>query len=318
MQEEAASAYDVSWGADLRELLVRYGWPVGWERARDDVGRLGGAGRPGVVAHDPPGAKRFVPTLTAIADPAVAGPSEWSLEDPSPRATYAPSYAGRFLTLDPQIAAFRRGAETILAVGWAIPADSILSAGILAAAILASEGPDGTFVEVRASTAVRGGALWLEVPWPRAVVSVEVLGAGVAARWRAGLELPGARPGLPAVSDLLLLERSDRLPASLEEALPLTRWSAVAAPGERLGVFWEAYPAPGEQDAPVTIALRLSAPPAGTELRWSESLPPETIVPRAALLHLPDLPPGEYVLELEVSWRDAAVARSRRDLVIRR
>ena len=34
LQANAASAYDVAWGDDLSELLVRYGWPAGWERVR--------------------------------------------------------------------------------------------------------------------------------------------------------------------------------------------------------------------------------------------------------------------------------------------
>ncbi|HET6616308.1 MAG TPA: hypothetical protein VFH69_00695 [Gemmatimonadota bacterium] len=321
MQERAASAYDVSWGADLRELLVRYGWPVAWERAREDVGRLG-SGRPGVVAHDPPGAKRFVPALAAIADPAVARADAWPLDDPSPRATYAPSYARRFLALDPQIAAFRRGAATILAAGWSIHPDSLDAVapggeGTIAVSLLASEGPDGRFVEMRDSTAASGGALWIEVPWPRAVVSVEALGRGTAARWRAGLELAGARPGLPAVSDLLLLERPEPLPAGLNEALPRARRAATARPEEAVGVFWETYPAE-TIEAPVTIALRLSAPRGGAELRWTETLPPAEVVPRSAVLRMPDAPPGDYVIELAVTWPDGRVARGRREIAIRR
>jgi hypothetical protein len=79
-----------------------------------------------------------------------AGPAEWALEDPTPRATYASSYARRFLRLEPQIAAFRRGAETILAVGWAIPADAAL--------LHLPDLPPGEHV------------LELEVSWPDAAV----------------------------------------------------------------------------------------------------------------------------------------------------
>ena len=157
MQDDAASAYDVAWGADLSELLVRYGWPVGWERARGDLGRLGAGGRAGIVARDPLGAMRFVPTLAAIADPAVSGPADWPLDDPAPRATYAPAYAHRFLILEPQIAAFRRGTGAVLAVGWSLPPDSVRGAGGVAAAVLASEGPDHRFVEARDSATVSGG-----------------------------------------------------------------------------------------------------------------------------------------------------------------
>ncbi|HUF88651.1 MAG TPA: hypothetical protein VMR66_01580 [Gemmatimonadota bacterium] len=333
LQEGAASAYDVAWGDDLSELLVRYGWPVGWERIRRDVGRLGGGSRPGIVAHDPPGARRFVPTLAAIADPAVAGAGEWPLDDPAPRSTYAPAYASRFVSLEPQIATFRRGAEAIVVAGWALPVDSLATVAPAEAALLVSAGPDVPFRVARASGPAAGGALQVRARWARAVVGVEVVGEGIGGRWRSGLELPAARPDPPAVSDLLLLDLDGPLPASLDEALPLTRPTATVIPGERLGVFWEAYPEPGEPADPVTMslalhaaeagpgarlarALRLADAPPGARLRWHESLPPLTVAPRAVALQLPDLPPGRYVLELELRWPRGRTAVARREVSV--
>ncbi|HEU4463533.1 MAG TPA: hypothetical protein VFS53_00670 [Gemmatimonadota bacterium] len=335
MQEGAASAYGVPWGADLEELLVRYGWPVAWERSRDGVGRLGGSGPPAVVARDPPGARRFVPTLAAIADPAAVEAADWGLEDPRPRATYAPAYARRFLGIEPQIAAFRRGEDAILAVGWALPADSVAAGATVTAVALASEGPDRPIAEARSASARPGGALALRVPWPRAVVSVEALGGGAAGRWRGGIELPGSRPGPPAVSDLLLLRPSSSLPATLEDAIPRAREEAAARPGESLPIFWETYPGPGFPGGPATFALGIRTGPAGlatriaralgfrggaagAELRWTEDLAPGAVVPRAVRLELPDLAPGDYLLELEVSWPDGSVSRASRAVSVAR
>jgi hypothetical protein len=329
MQERSASAYGVPWGADLEELLVRYGWPVAWERSRDDVGRLGSASFPAVVARDPPGARRFVPTLAAIADPAAAEAADWGLDDPRPRATYAPAYARRFLGIEPQIAAFRRGEEAILAVGWALPADSVAPGATVTAAALAAEGPDQPFAEVHSASRRPRGALALRIPWPRAVVSVEALGGGIAGRWRGGFALPGSRPELPAVSDLLLLQPSSSLPATLDDALPRAREEAAARAGESLPIFWETYPAPGFGGGPATFALGIRPGPvglgtriaralgfrggaAGAELRWTEELPPAAVVPRAVRLELPELAPGDYLLELEVSWPDGFVSRASR------
>jgi hypothetical protein len=335
MQEGAASAYGVPWGADLEELLVRYGWPVAWERSREGVGRLGGSGPPAVVARDPPGSRRFVPTLAAIADPAAAEAADWGLDDPRPHATYAPAYARRFLVIEPQIAAFRRGVEAILSIGWALPADSVAAGATVTAAVLASEGPDGPIAEARSASARPGGALALRVPWPRAVVSVEVLGGGAAGRWRGGIELPGSRPELPAVSDLLLLQPSSSLPATLDDALPRAREEAAARTGESLPIFWETYPGPGFAGGPATFALGIRPGPAGlgtriaralgfrggsggAELRWTEELPPATVVPRAVRLELPELAPGDYRLELEVSWPDGRVTRASRAVSLAR
>ena len=326
MQEEAASAYDVSWGRDLSELLVRYGWPAAWELARGDLGRLGGAGRPPVVARDPRGAKRFVPALAAVADPAVADPADWPLDDPSPRSTYAPSYADRFAQLEPLIARFRRGSAAVVVAGWeipegALPADSVISPRArTSAAMFASEGPDRPFVEARGSGGPAGGSLSLEVPWPRAVVAVETRIAGLAARWRAGMELPAGGADLPALSDLLLLTSPDDLPATLEDAIPLARGSSVVLPGERLGIFWEAYPPQGiPPPGPVTITVSVrgrEAQPGG--LRWREALPAEElVVPRAVALELPDLTAGRYTVEVEVTWPGASPRRARREITIR-
>jgi hypothetical protein len=335
MQEGAASAYGVPWGADLEELLLRYGWPVAWERSREEVGRLGGAGLPGVVARDPPGARRFVPALAAIADPAVADAGDWGLDDPAPRATYAPAYARRFLRIEPQIAAFRRGAEAVLAVGWALPADSVATGAIVTGAVLAAEGPDRPFADVRSASGRPRGSLAVRVGGPRAVVSVEALGGGVAGRWRGGVELPGARSELPAVSDLLLLTAGASLPATLDEAVPRAREESAARPGEGVPIFWEAYPAPGFPGGSATFALSirpgpaglgtrlvralgLRSGPAGAELRWTEDLPPAAVVPRAVRLELPELAPGDFRLELEVRWPGGAVSRVSRTVSIRR
>jgi hypothetical protein len=318
MQDGAASAYDVAWGADLRALLVRYGWPAWWERVRGDLGRLGGGGRPGVVAHDPPGAKRFVPSLAAIADPAVADASEWALDHPSPPATYAPSYARRFVSLEPQIARFRRQHGAIVAIGWAPPDSLAADSRSLALTALASEGPDRPFVADSVRVSAEGGSLAIAVPWPRAVLGVEVRGAALAGRWRAGVELPAAATRGPAISDLLLLASPAVLPASLAEAIPLARGSSHAAPGERLGVFWEAYPPEGAAEGPVAIALAIrdqEGEPGA--LRWSETFPAgERVVPRAVALRIPVLRPGDYVLQVEIVWPRAGARRAQRAFTI--
>jgi hypothetical protein len=273
-----------------------------------------------VVAHDPPGARRFVPALAAIADPAVAGAEEWPLEDPTPPASYAPSYARRFLSLEPQIARFRRDDSAVVAVGWEPPAESLpAESRSFALTVLASEGLDRPFVAESVSATARG-ALRIAVPWPRAVLSVEARGAEFAGRWRAGIELPGPWPRRPAISDLLLLSSSGVLPASLEEAIPRARGSTRAASGERLGVFWEVYPPEEAVEEPVAIAFAIR----GREedpgaLRWSEMFPAGArVVPRAVALRLPALPPGDYLLQVDIVWPRAGARRALRAFTIAR
>lgn len=63
---DARTPFQMGWGDDLREVLIRYGWPAGWERIRSRTWSLGAGGGTGIVGHDPPGEKRFVPTGEAV------------------------------------------------------------------------------------------------------------------------------------------------------------------------------------------------------------------------------------------------------------
>ena len=94
-------------------------------------------------------------------------------------------------------------------------------------------------------------------------------------------------------------------------------------------MFWEVYPRPGSSPGPVTIALALRPGPeglgarvaralglrrgsSGAEIRWSEIVSLDPVVPRAVALSLPDLGAGRWVLELEVRWPDGTVRRASR------
>ncbi len=139
----------------------------------------------------------------------------------------------------------------------------------------------------------------------------------VAARWRAGLELPAASYDLPAVSDLLLLASPEALPTTLEAAIPLARGSTAVAPAERLGIFWEIYP-PAGATGPVTITVAVRGRGARPgALRWREDLAGVgSVVPRAVALELPALPPGRYAVEVETAWPGASPRRAVREITI--
>ncbi|HUP19357.1 MAG TPA: hypothetical protein VM778_05315, partial [Gemmatimonadota bacterium] len=142
---------------------------------------------------------------------------------------------------------------------------------------------------------------------------VRAAAARLAARARHGLSLPSA--GRPAVSDLLLLAPGAPLPEGLEGAAAGARGHARVAPGERLGIYWEAYPPPSPGEVRWSLALRDErggfwrglggalglARRAGGEvgLEWSEAAPSGGTLPRAVDLALPaGLPEGDYALVL--------------------
>jgi hypothetical protein len=65
----------------------------------------------------------------------------------------------------------------------------------------------------------------------------------------------------------------------------------------------------------VSVRERESDPGA---LRWREAFPADTpAVPRAALLELPDLDPGRYAVEVEMTWPGTPPRRARREITIR-
>lgn len=335
--EDARTPFEMSWGDDLREVLVRYGWPTGWERIRARTWALGsGGGDAGVVGHDPPGERRFAPGGELLAEPYERGFFRGDLEEEGARSTYAPAYAERFLDLDHQIAVFRRGESARVVAGWKVPAESLAGAERVEAALAVSTGPDRTPLLVRAAGRRTSGAHDLTVPWEPAMVSVEALvrEAGLAGRARLGLPLAGTAGSRPALSDLLLIGPAEPLPVSLEEAVERARGTTRVDPSEPVGVFWELYP-PGGGPYAVRMSIRLRDEGGGfwkglgsllgladrsagsVALEWEETVPARAAVqPRALVLALPDLPPGAYALELEAVLPDSRRARAERAIVV--
>lgn len=355
IQEGARTPFDVRWGDDLREILLRYGWPAGWERVRRSSVSLAGSARPSVVGRDPPAERSFLPPYAAIADPAGIGPGDWSLDDKGARTTYAPGYAAeRFIDLDHQLAVFRRGDSAVVVAGYDLSRDTLPAGAEVEAALIVGTDPDRAPGVARARTALPTGAISLETAWSPAVVSVEArvsqegVSAGIAGRARYGLPLgePIGRPAAWAASDLLLLDRPDPLPGSLAAAIPRARGSTRVSSGEQVGLYWEVYPPDGRVTEEVTrlpaegsprravFSLRLRDERGGfwrglgealglvdrrggeVALEWIETVPPGTVYPRALAVTLPDLPPGAYALDLEVRFDGSRPARASRSILV--
>lgn len=330
MQEEALSAYGVRWGWDLEELLVRYGWPAGWERTRERPLALARGRRPGVVAHDPPGGRPFLPPWEVLGGPTVVPPGAWTLDAPRPRSRYAPGYARRFAALAHQLAVFDRGDSLVVVAGWTLEPDSLPADATVEGAVVVSEGPGRPHRAGRVVGVGPAGSAAVAVARRPAVVGVEALAASaeVAGRARYGLPLPAR--SRPAVSDLLLIEPGPP-PAALEEAIPRARGSEAVGPGETVGLFFEIYPPPrGPREARIAVGLRDErggflralgrALGGGTErrtvaLEWEEPLPAgAATVPRAVTIELPDLPAGDQAIVVEVRFAGRTPVRAERTI----
>lgn len=336
LQDRARSAENLAWGSDLREILLRYGWPAGWERVRERPGSLS---PPSLVSHYSNAARNLAPPPEPLLDGELAG-GEWDAETDRPRTGYglplADSLARWIDSLDHQFAVFRRGDSVLVAAAYALPADSLPAGARVDAALALARGDGEAPLVSRFPAGAGRGATHLVAPPGPLLLSLEVLSedARRAARARRGVRAPPLEPGLIAVSDLLLLRSADALPDSLPPALLEARESTRVRPGERMGVYWEVYGLPRERPSALTMSLRLLDPGGGwlrrlaeqaglrsreepVRLSWQEQAIPAPYLGRSLAIQIPEVKPGEYLLELSVTLPGREPVRTTRALQVR-
>jgi hypothetical protein len=318
MQNGASSAFGTPWGSDLRELLVRYGWPGRFERVSYATGT--GGIRDEIVSYNPQHSRQFAPVIDFVREVDGLRRDTWQLDSETPRSVYAPTYASSFQALDHQLAVFPRGDSAIIVAAFQLVAELPVDTSSYEAALILAPDP----VSDPAAAGRRGiaaGVLAVAVEATPTLLSLEMLSRADrrAARSRYGLRLAKVPAGLLALSDLLLLERADTLPDSLAAAVPLARPLRRVNPGERLAVYWEVYGL-GPRTEALAVSLTLAAEGAGwlrkavewlglasreqpLTLAWREAVPsPTAILARSLAIDLPaDLRAGEYTLKLEVT-----------------
>ena len=333
LQDRAKQTEGISWGDDLREILLRFGQPIGWERVRPRT--LLHQGRASVVTHYTPQSWNLLPPVRHLDEPAAIEPDGWPLDDDYARAVYAPSYAKAFDALEHQLAVFRRGDSLRVVAAYTLDPDSTPAGALTESAlVLAVDERTEPLVSRDAETGTRG-VLSLAAPPGARVLSLEThtLQAERVGRARYGVRLPSPAAGV-AVSDILLLESADPLPTELEEAVPRARGSEAVRPGESLGLFWEIY---GLAERPDTVGISVSVrrgekgwgrrlleriglvgEETPIQVQWEEETPGEPMLARTLVLAVPEVSPGEYVLELSVTPRAGEPATVTRRLRVER
>ena len=346
----ALNPYGMAWGSDLEQLIVRYGWEVGWEREESRAAGLGACGA--VVGRHHPESRPLLPAGAVFEDPAVAPERAWFPDARRPRSGYAPSYAPVLLPGTGQLAIFPRGDRFVLVGAHALPEDTTYHAqhvhpgrdraappwrGRASEAGLFLMPTDGG----RATLAVRAvgeeGRFTLEAPVGRWVASLEVLAPERrrAGRTRVGVEVLSAEPGQATLSDLLLVDSALPDGASLEDAAARALPRGWLAAGERLAIAWELF---GLGDGPDPLSyqltvekveagllrragrwLRLLGPPRFQRLEWEE-VGPDRRGPtlRSIEVNLPELDPGSYEVRLEVRGLQGAPLVQARSVEVRR
>ncbi|MBI4420234.1 MAG: hypothetical protein HY560_05355 [Gemmatimonadetes bacterium] len=349
LQDGAQSGYAVRWGRDLEELVLRYGWPVGWERVATTPSAPGTR----TIAHNQREARDFLAPARFVEAPNTIQPDEWELDPDRPVTGYAPPYATAFHGLPHQVAVFRRGDSMVVVAGYDVRSvrrehgharphvDERWQARqvtrVEAALVLARDEHTDPIM-ARGVGSGPEGVMTAIAPADAALLSLETLDrADSVHAARARYWLPVAPvTGAVALSDPLLLRSlpDDSLHPSLADVIPLVRPVARARRGERVGVFWETY---GLQDlsAPLRVTLTVTQvgrswlrkavewaglakrDPHHVSLSWDEIARSGALShPRSLAISLPAARPGVYLLEIAVAVPGAPVARAAREITI--
>lgn len=311
------------WGDDALELIVRYGWPLAWER-----GDCSGACTPIPLGYLREPSFHFVPEPRAL-DAGFTDDEGGVLEEQAARERYAPSYATSFLALEPDFAAFRRGDSTLVVASYDVSHDtSFRDSGLVAAVVLARDEQSPEVVRRRPG-AQEAGALVAEAAWEPALASLELLAPEHRAAGRIRVRLPplAPPPGAVTLSGILLFEPTESLPADLPAALARVHAGGIPV-GERIGVYWEAYGLASGTKVSTSVAVtpvrrswlrRLAAslglaPKTGSvRLEWPGAVqPPQGRTPAAIVIDLSGLGAGRYRVDVAVSQAGRAPAASSR------
>jgi hypothetical protein len=331
-QDRARNTEGLYWADDLREILVRWGQPSGWERVRPRSA-LGNGMDGGMVTHYVPSFE-FIPTLVMVRDPFAIRAADWKTDAKLARTEYAPPGVRHLDPLPHQVAVFRRDGRAEVVAAFAMQRDSLPPAPMLDAGAVLMRDPDAPPVAWTGRVNGTRGLFRLRAEPTQAVLSLEAREpvSRRAARARFGVDLRRmGTPGL-SISDVLLLDRPDARPTSLDEAAPLARGTTEFAPGDRLALYWEVYGLRGGADS-VTFSVALARRPPGTvrraaesiglsravtpvRMRWVEEPPATGVLARSLAIALPRVPPGAYVLEVAVRTRSGAVSTTQRDITV--
>ena len=324
LQQDAVNTYGTSWGGDLAELILRFGWADKW--TQEPSPSMYPGAQASITGHErEPGFHFFLTqrppdALDQIAD------SLFDINQSPPREQYAPGYARSFTHLDAQVARFRRGDSTRIVAAYDVSADTIFGRHKFAAELvaMADEATPPSTSEVAESPA--RNVIAVSTPWKSQLIGVELLAkdSAGAARWRSGLSEIPLDSAKISVSDLLFVDGGPSLPADLNEAIPRAHGGTRFRRDRQVGLFWELYgKTPADSALPISLtitpidegffrrafrALRIAPRVTPLNIRWRENGASGVLSARSVLLDLSLVPAGKYAVKLEVGNYPLATA----------
>jgi hypothetical protein len=317
LQRDAANTYGSSWGGDLAELILRFGWAEKWTQ-QPPANPYPITQQVSITGHEREPGFHFFATQRPPDSVALIADSLFEIDQFPPREQYSPVYAKGFVRLDAQVARFRRGDSTHVVAAFDVGADTIFSRHNFAAAVVAMGDETATPAIAEIAESPVKNVLTLVTPWKSQLVGVELLAkdSAAAARWRSGLAEIPLDSGRISVSDLLFVDEAPSLPTDLSEAIPRAHGGTKFARGKQVGLFWELYgKAPADSALPMSLtitpvdegflrrafrALRISPKVSPLNIRWQENGAAGMLSARSVLLDLSLVPAGKYAVKLEV------------------
>jgi hypothetical protein len=321
--KDATNPYGTSWGGDLAELMLRFGWAEKWTQQPSPSMYL--QDRPSVTGHEREPGYHFFLTQRPPDSLAQIVDSLFDIYQFPPREQYSPPYTRALVRLDAQVARFRRGDSTRVVAAYDVNGDSIFGRRRFAAAVIAMGDEAAAPSRSEVAESPTKGVLTVTTPWKSQLIGVELMASDSAgaARWRSGFAEIPLDSGRISVSDLLFVDGGPSLPADLSEAIPRAHGGTKFRRKEKIGLFWELYGrTPADSTLPISLtitpidegllrrtfrALRVAPRATPLNIRWQENGASGVLSARSVLIDLSLVPAGKYEVKLEVGNDPVAV-----------
>ncbi len=325
LQSQSVNTYGSSWGGDLAELILRFGWAEKW--TREPSQSMYPESQGSVTGHEREPGYHFFLTQPPPDSLSLITDSVFDIYQFPPREQYSPGYTRAFEKLDAQVARFRRGDSTRVIASFDVSADTIFRKTKFTAALIATGDPETTPSVTQVLESPVKNVLSLSTPWKSQLIGVELLAtdSAGAARWRSGFSEIPLDSGRISVSDLLFVDGAPSLPNTLEDAIPRAHGGTKFRHNQKIGLFWELYGrTPADSSLPVSLtitpvdesllrrafrALRVAPKLTPLNIRWQENGGAGVLSARTVVLDLSLVPAGKYAVKLQVGDDAGAVTQ---------
>jgi hypothetical protein len=332
LHERWRSSHPFRWGDDMRQMVLRYAWPVAWsrDRARERSPTLGGFSM-ALTGHEPVPAYDYFPEAAAITSPYTADTSHWRLRRDRASTHYAHPFAAPMRPLRHQFARLRRGDSLLVVAAWTATGDTLFAKGVARVALALSR-DDGRVQEVvRSDASEPRGVLTQLTTMADQLASLELFAANsrAAARARQGLRALHLTGGV-AMSDILLLAPGPA-PRTFDDVLDRLLPDGRLPDEREVTLYWELYGIRLEEAPRVTVAvarvrtsfgrrlaerLGFREEPQTIEMQWATDAPAATRAAGSVTLDLRDRPSGTWRISVTVTDSSGRAATATRDLEI--